>query len=87
MKTKTDKVFTFEGKDGVSRPVDGLVGPLPCPFCGSENLQVCDHGIECRNCGVWMGDGTQCRTIGKTVLDAWNHRANAPLERWRARKD
>jgi len=59
----------------VSRPVNGLVGPLPCPFCGSDNLRVvCDWGIECRNCGAWMGHGTRCRTIGKTVLDAWNHR-------------
>lgn len=66
-------------KRAKSRPVDGRVGPLPCPFCGSDNLRVCDHGIECRNCGVWMGDGTQCRNIGKTVLDAWNHRANATL--------
>ena len=64
-------------KRDVSRPAEGLVGPLPCPFCGSDNLRVCDYGIECRNCGVWMGDGTQCRNIGKTVLDAWNHRANS----------
>lgn len=67
-------------KARANRPVNGLVGPLSCPFCGSDNLRVCDHGIECRNCGVWMGDGTQCRIIGKTVLEAWNHRANAALK-------
>jgi len=61
---------------------------LPCPFCGSDNLRVCACGIECRNCGVWMGDGTQCRTIGETVLDAWNHRATRPetCNEWGAKK-
>lgn len=56
-------------------------GLLPCPFCGSDDLRVCEHGIECRNCGVWMGDGTQCRTIGTSVIDAWNKRANTGLHR------
>lgn len=63
-------------KRTMNRPANGLVGPLPCPFCGSDNLRVCNYGIECRSCGVWLGDGTRCRTIGKTILDAWNHRAN-----------
>jgi ribosomal protein L37AE/L43A len=54
------------------------VRPLPCPFCGSENLRIVEYGIECRNCGVWMGDGTQRRTIGKTLLDSWNHRTATP---------
>jgi hypothetical protein len=50
--------------------------PLPCPFCGSDNLRICDYGIECRNCGVWMSD-CQIHTIGKTLMKAWNHRVNA----------
>jgi len=31
-----------------------LPNPLPCPFCGSENLRIEEYGIECRNCGIWM---------------------------------
>ena len=50
------------------------ISPKPCPFCGSDNLRVESYGVECRNCGVWMGDGTQRRVIGATVLEAWNHR-------------
>ena len=66
-------------KRAMSRPVDGIVRPLPCPFCGSNNLRIADYGIECRDCGVWMGNGTRRRTIGKTLLDSWNHRANNPI--------
>ena len=66
-------------KRAMSRPVDGIVHPLPCPFCGSNDLRIEDYGIECRYCGVWMANGTQRRTIGKTLLDSWNHRANAEL--------
>jgi hypothetical protein len=33
----TSKQVRQYKKARVSRPVDGLVGPLPCPFCGSDN--------------------------------------------------
>ena len=74
-------------KRAMSRPVDGIVHPLPCPFCGSDNLRIEVYGIECRNCGVWMGDGTQRRTIGKTLLDSWNHRVitTDSVNDWEAR--
>ncbi len=47
--------------------------PLPCPFCGSEDLDVCSYGIECRKCGAWMGESTH-REVGKTLLGMWNTR-------------
>lgn len=45
---------------------------LPCPFCGGNDLRVELHGIACRYCGVWMGDGTN---VKGTLKDAWNRRA------------
>jgi len=49
-----------------------------CPFCGSDNLRASDHGIECRNCGVWFGDNSNLPT-GKGI-DGWNRRAPSAVE-------
>jgi len=29
----------------------------PCPMCGSTNLGISDHGVDCRKCGLWYGAG------------------------------
>ena len=66
----------MEGKRGRKGGKMSVKDALPCPFCGSDNLRDLGFGIECRNCGAWMGEGTQCHRIGNTVLEAWNHRVS-----------
>jgi ribosomal protein L37AE/L43A len=55
---------------------------LACPLCGSHDLRVERYGIECRDCGLWLGDGSRvCEKFG-SVHAAWNTRhANAGGER------
>ena len=60
-------------------------GLLACPLCGGRDLRVESYGIECRYCGLWLGDGTKVRDKFGTVQKAWNTRhANAPHQ---ARRD
>jgi hypothetical protein len=44
---------------------------LPCQ-CGGEAVDR-GHGIECRNCGIWLGNGTQAGRLGGHIK-AWNTR-------------
>ena len=56
--------------------------PLPCPFCGSDNIQI-DVGLTvdalscgCGDCGAegpWPESGS-----GRNGVDEWN--ARAPLQ-------
>ena len=50
-----------------------------CPFCGSNNILDCGHGITCRGCGVWMGDGTQSQNFGG-YKKLWNTRPTSETE-------
>lgn len=50
---------------------DGL---SPCPLCNSDDLRFESYGIECRNCGLWLSDGTQVRRVFGSVTKAWNTR-------------
>jgi hypothetical protein len=43
----------------------------PCQ-CGGEAVDR-GHGIECRNCGIWLGNGTQAERLGG-YIKAWNTR-------------
>ena len=54
-------------------------GPLPCPFCGSDDIYV-DVGLtvdaffcECNNCGV-AGPSPEDGS-GRNGVDEWNTRA------------
>lgn len=46
----------------------------PCPFCGSEDIVVCDKGdawsLYCWDCGA-IGPTEKHRS---DAIDAWNHR-------------
>lgn len=46
--------------------------PLPCPFCGSENIEVSEtaYYVECNDCGV----ETRCYHTIEEALEAWNRR-------------
>jgi len=32
---------------------------LPCPLCGNSDLRISTYGIECRKCGLWLGNGSR----------------------------
>ena len=59
----------------------------PCPLCGSDDLSIHPTGIECRDCGLWLGGGSQAlngwREIRKDpdlppepgwLVEVWNER-------------
>ena len=46
----------------------------PCPLCGSDDLNIKNYGIECYNCGLWLGEGTQVMRLGGKEK-VWNTRA------------
>ena len=59
------------------------IKPLPCPFCGSEDIDVrrLDGGVECLACHVWMPpvystDKSKCRL----ALEGWNRRVEGKKE-------
>jgi len=49
---------------------------LPCPLCGNPDPQDMGHGISCRQCGLWLGNGTRADDFGGYVK-LWNTRTPA----------
>jgi len=47
---------------------------LSCPFCGGDNINDKGYGIQCRTCGVWVGDGSDALKFGG-YKKLWNKRA------------
>lgn len=81
-----------ESMDGKSPSTAGLDMPLPCPFCGSYDTEVCDGStfrwvyMGCADCGARAGE-VRVQTIGierdaaikRATIDAtleWNTRSN-----------
>jgi Lar family restriction alleviation protein len=60
----------------------------PCPFCGSE-AQVNPHGVSEKSYSVSCSNW-KCRAmvddyaISAEAIDAWNHRVEPVLRRWKA---
>jgi len=59
------------------------IKPLPCPFCGSNKIEVRwnDEGVECLDCGAWMlsvfsSDKSRCHG----GLEGWNRRVEGKKE-------
>lgn len=46
---------------------------LPCPLCRSNDLRIETYGIECRDCGIWYGNGSKSMDRGG-LLKSWNTR-------------
>lgn len=46
---------------------------LPCPLCGTPDPHDKDYGIQCNECGLWLGRGTQVMKFGG-YQEAWNTR-------------
>lgn len=42
----------------------------PCPFCGSDNLEVHRFYVTCEDC---MTDGPMC-CVENAAIDSWNIR-------------
>jgi len=47
---------------------------LPCPLCGNSDLRISTYGIECRKCGLWLGNGSRVTSLFGDVEKAWNTR-------------
>ena len=45
---------------------------LPCPFCGSQSLQMTDSRIRCKNCGALGPQVVGAGELG--VCECWNTR-------------
>ena len=54
---------------------EAIVKLKPCPLCGESDLWYKEFGIECRNCGLWLGDGSKVKALGGYVK-VWNRRPN-----------
>jgi hypothetical protein len=69
---KQTKLAKIRGKEK-----EGGMKVKPCPFCGSEDIEVRerDMGVRCRGCDVWMpsivsSDKASCHS----ALAGWNQR-------------
>lgn len=62
----------------------------PCPLCGGKRVRArdYDHGIECLDCGLWLGGGTLALNTWRELrgdpylvtengwlVEVWNDRA------------
>lgn len=57
----------------------------PCPLCGSDDLRIEAHGIECRHCGLWYGYGLKAIERGG-LLKSWNTRKEEKLRGYTAKE-
>lgn len=48
----------------------------PCPLCGTPDPRDVEYGIQCNECGLWLGRGTQAMKRGGYKA-MWNTRADA----------
>lgn len=63
------------------RAVSNRSIPLPCPFCGSRNIEHhevegrANHSFECCECLA----SSMCKPTCQEALEAWNRRAPQPV--------
>lgn len=74
--------------DGFDLPLAGAPKPLPCPFCGSSEINIAldrreDNGmpkahVECECCGTescWTEEGRMGYDVALEAARMWNKRA------------
>ena len=71
----------------------GLVRPLPCPFCGGENVAVHEgtsfrwRYAGCEECGASAGE-VRIQTCGEGTHEEWESEArNRAIEEWNTRAE
>lgn len=61
------------------KPIDQF-SPLPCPFCGSKNLDFYEAPHEEGNCGYGVEVNCECGACGGGELDE-----EAAIKKWNTR--
>jgi len=59
-------------QSGLAGVGDKTNQPKACPLCKGEAVDR-GHGVECRVCGLWLGDSTMAMRLGG-YLKVWNTR-------------
>ncbi|WP_336800500.1 Lar family restriction alleviation protein [Kaistia sp. MMO-174] len=65
-----------------------MTKPKPCPFCGGENIELCDTSVFWYRCDDCLGETDSGATADEAVAK-WNRRASPPapavaVKPWRA---
>ena len=83
--------MTDETKTATEPPLDCIVMPLPCPFCGETDITTSEGSTfrwmlaECNGCGATCGE-VRVQTIGDGTPRDWRLRGERDaLAEWNKR--
>ena len=78
-------------KAAAEPPLDCVVMPLPCPFCGKKSITIREGSTfrwmlaECLACGATCGE-VRVQTCGEGIPADWRkHGEAAVIEEWNTR--
>lgn len=87
----------MSSKHVVGRSKDAVVRPLPCPFCGSETIEIVEGTTyrwataQCQDCGAQCGEIRRREPLQPTAdarakdeaeaIGEWNTRSNPKADR------
>ena len=72
-KASSDLVWLIE--KGFIEKVEPEFKPLPCPFCGSQNVYVNERYANCSECGSCSGTVFNPERHREKAIELWNRRA------------